>query len=256
MIHIPHLETDVTTRCQLSCVACNHCVPMWRLVGPREADPRQVEQDLNRLAKFVHAEYWGALGGDPLLHPALVDILRIARRSGIANAIEVWTNGVLLQQMPSEFWQECDVLVLSLYPNLPMDVEWVTQRCKEDHVRLTVRSVMTDFFALLEKTPTEGDATRRKFHSCFFRGFSRAVNEGHLFTCCVSPQLPYLLQEKNYGADGLAITETLTEEAVAAFLDRTEPLGCCSICAGSPAPVVRHQQQRNVAEWLKASAGR
>jgi GTP 3',8-cyclase len=246
----------VTTHCQLSCVACNHCAPLWRFAGPRWARVAQVEQDLSRLAKIVHTPLWGALGGEPLFHPQLVDILRVARQSGIADALEVWTNGLRIRHTTPEFWRSFDILVLSLYPGVDVDVEWARHKCQEEGVQLVVKDEreMRNFRSLLEPVPTPENVTRRKFQNCFFRGFSRVANEGYFFTCCVSPQLPYLLQQRPYGDNGLAITEDLTETELQAFLDRQEPLGCCDICASHETALpVLHQQQRDVYEWLKAS---
>lgn len=263
MIQIPHLETDITQACQLSCVGCNHSVPLWRSRkgGPWAADPRQVERDLRNLSRVVHADRWGALGGEPLLHHNLIDILKIARDSGIADRTEVWSNGILLPRQPREFWRSFDVLVLSVYPGKHTDatIEWIKAKSGAEGVELVIKDERAhpNFKTMLEPHEDTNPAyTRAKFAGCFFRWFSRVANFGHFFTCCCGPHLPMLVQGQEFGTDGIPITDTITEEEVAAYLTRTEPLGACKVCAGrDTARPIKWHEEKDPARWKAASAG-
>lgn len=259
MLHLRHLETDVTQACQLSCVACNHLVPMWRKAGPWFARPAQVDADLSHLSTFVHADRWGALGGEPLLHKQLVDILAIVRATHIADAIEVWTNGLLLPQMSESFWQAFDILVLSIYPGKHTDASlaWIADACAAHGIRLEHKDERQrpNFRTLLEPTPTDPPTTATKFAQCFFRHFSRSASYGYFFTCCCAPHMPMLLQGRPFGTDGVPIAG-LTEAGLSAYLTRTEPLGCCTLCAGrETAQPIPWTEERNPLQWLHASAG-
>lgn len=259
MILVPHLETDITMACQLSCVGCNHAVPLWRSHGVWRSDPNQVSLDLNHLSTILHADVWGALGGEPTLHPQLVDILTVARESGVADKLEVWTNGITLPRMSPQFWRAFDILVLSVYEGKHTDASlaWITSKCADEGVQLVVKDERTwhNFRNNLEPVPTIGEATRAKFAGCFFRHFSRVANRGYFFTCCCAPHLPLLVQGRDYGSDGVAI-EGLTEGGLRAYLERTEPLGCCNICAGrDTAKPIQWREERNPVAWLRASKG-
>lgn len=259
MIHIQHLETDITQACQLSCVACNHHVPLWRKVkgGPWATTPEQVEKDLGHFTKVAHAEIWGALGGEPLLHAQLVDILKVVRRSGVADRLEVWTNGIALWKMRDDFWRSFDTLVLSRYADKLSDETMllVDARCKEFNVTLRVNDerLHPNFKTLYESQPTDADATRAKFAGCFFRHFSRVLNFGYFFTCCCAPHMPMLIQGRPYGSDGVPVAG-LTEGVLQAYLERTEPLGACTICAGRDTAVdVKWSEERNPLIWVQKS---
>lgn len=259
MIRIPHLETDVTQACQLSCVACNHSVPLWRQKGPWTAKPAQVEKDLNHLAAFLHADKWGALGGEPLLNKQLVDILRVARASRIADVIEVWTNGLDLPRQSPAFWRSFDHLVVSIYPGVLSDddVNWIEQKCAVEGVVFSPRDERKapNFKTMLEPVPTSPEATKRKFDGCFFRSFSRCASYGYFFTCCCGPHIPMLVQGREFGADGVRI-EGSTEADIHAYLTRAEPLGACYDCAGRDTAVsIPWSQERKPLEWLAKSAG-
>ncbi len=260
MLRIQHLESDITQVCQLSCVGCNHLVPLWRKHGPWQTNGKQLETDLGRLSRVLHAERWGALGGEPTLHRDLVNLLEIARASGVADHTEVWTNGLLLHRMPDAFWSAFDILVLSVYEGQHTEesLNWIEDQCEESGVRLEVKDERTrhNFRTLLEPVATDRDETKRKYDGCFFRGFSRVANFGHFFTCCCAPHMPLLLRGEPYGTDGIPIEEGITEAAITAYLTRTEPLGSCATCAGrkTAKPLV-WSQERDPEKWLQASAG-
>jgi hypothetical protein len=260
MIRIPHLETDITQACNLSCVGCNHLVPLWREHGPWQTNRIQLQKDLERLSKVVHADRWGALGGEPTLHRDLPALLQIAQNSGIADDIEVWTNGAFLKRMGPEFWHSFDILVLSIYPgqHTASSLDWIRSACDRYGIRLEVKDETTrpNFRTLLEPTPTDPEATAKKFQQCFFRRFSRVANFGYFFTCCCAPHMPLLLRQEPFGTDGIPITEDLSEADVRAYLERTDPLGSCAECAGreTAVPLTWHQERQPM-QWITASRG-
>lgn len=223
------------------------------------ADPEQVRKDLGHLATLLTADVWGALGGEPTLHPKLVEILGIVRASGIAPRLEVWTNGIALPKMKDDFWQSFDVLVHSIYPGKQTEEElaWIQRRCQEVGVEYSPRDERNNhnFKTLLEPWRTNEADTKAKFAGCFFRHFSRNASYGYLFTCCCAPHLPALVQGREFGEDGVKI-EGLTEAGLAAYLGREEPLGACYDCAGrDTAQNIEWSEEKNPKMWVLKSAG-
>jgi organic radical activating enzyme len=260
MILLPHLETDMTQACQLSCVACNHAVPLWRARGPWTAKRQQVQHDLGHLATFAHTPMWGALGGEPLLNHDLIDILHVVRDTGIADRTSVWTNGLLLRRQRPEFWRAFDELVVSIYPDKHDDssLEWIAKKCADEGVRYVPRDerAYPNFMTFLEKVPTDARVTQLKYATCAFRrGNNYAASYGFFFMCCCGPHIPLLVQDRAFGDDGIAIAG-LTEERLAEYIGRVEPLGACTVCAGrDTATRIPWSEQRDPIIWLKQSAG-
>lgn len=277
MINIPHLETDITVACHLSCVSCNHLVVPYRSLGKIwHSDPGKVEKDLKHLSTIMHAAVWGALGGEPLLHPQLTEILQIVRASGICDKIEVWTNGIEVHRygLDHPFWKSFDVLVLSLYdskkvfyapmrsqdPNRPTDapgVKLIQDHCDRAGIELVIKNERTwhNFRTNLEPTPTDYETTKAKYRGCFFRHFSRVANDGYFYTCCCLPHQPELLQGRPRGSDGIRI-EGLTEAGLRAYLDQEEPHGACHICAGrDTAKPIEWSEERDLETWVRKSKG-
>ena len=222
-------------------------------------DPEQVHRDLTALASILRADAWGALGGEPTLHPQLELVLEAAEESDVADRIELWTNGISIGRMTSRAWSTLDEVVLSRYESKLTDaqVAWIADVCAERQIKLRIMDERTqpNFRTLLEKEPTDESATRSKFAGCFFRHFSRVANDGYFYTCCCAPHMPVLVQGRPAGSDGVAI-EGLTEAGLLRYLERAEPLGACSVCAGRDTAVqIAWREEKEPLRWLAASAG-
>jgi organic radical activating enzyme len=261
VITLPHLETNVTIACQLRCVSCNHFVALQtNEARKRLADPLQVYDDLSALSKFVHVDAWGALGGEPLLHPNLLEVLTAVTKTRIADVMEVWTNGIAVRQkMTSALWDAFDRLVVSVYPGTLDDaeIEWIKSAAQEACVDVQIKDErhVPNFERLLEPTRTNAVDTSRKYHACFFKDYSRVADRGYFYRCCTSPFIPRLLLGLEEGTDGIRI-DTLTESALLQFLNQQEAPASCQVCSGLD-PAIRRRtdwkEERNPEAWLVAS---
>jgi sulfatase maturation enzyme AslB (radical SAM superfamily) len=97
----------------------------------------EYERDCNRIAMLTGGRISDIriLGGEPLLHPQVVDFLKITRayfprQEEPYGIIELVTNGILLPKQNSEFWQsvaENDIrIVISDYP-VKIDVDKINE---------------------------------------------------------------------------------------------------------------------------------
>lgn len=259
-ITLPHLETNVTAACQNRCIACNHFVPLTE-AKPFMLDPEQLRRDLAIFSKLVHVHAYGMLGGEPTLHPRLTELVEIAAASGIADKIEIWTNGQRLQRLPGEFWgAPWDKMVVSRYPGKLSDPElrFIRHACLHNRKELEVKDEgeNPNFTRLLK--PVAGDA-QRTFDDCWFKTFSRVLDNGYFYRCCTSPYIPKLLLGLPEGTDGLKIDESTTVYDVQDFLNRPEAMASCGICAGrntSHAVPIPWSEIRDPQTWLDKSSGR
>ena len=107
------MEVNAVHHCNLRCRSCVHLSPM---MSPHFVDPERLSGDAQLLSESYRARTVKVLGGEPLLHPELVTILRGLRASGVADRILVCTNGLLLERYGAELWREVDEIEISLYP--------------------------------------------------------------------------------------------------------------------------------------------
>jgi molybdenum cofactor biosynthesis enzyme MoaA len=76
------LEAHIVDHCNLTCVECCSLSP---LLPEWSADPGQLVDDVARAARVLQPRVFKLVGGEPTMHPALVDILRGVRGTGIAH---------------------------------------------------------------------------------------------------------------------------------------------------------------------------
>jgi len=104
-IHRRSVEYNLTEHCNLRCRGCGHASP---LLPEKFASLAAFRADLEALAEAFHSDELRIVGGEPLLHPQLLDFLREARRINVADRIVLYTNGVLLYKASVELWQLVD----------------------------------------------------------------------------------------------------------------------------------------------------
>ena len=247
MITLAHLETNITTACQNACVSCNHFVPIQKAGS---ISPDQIKRDLTRFAKVAHTPRYALIGGEPLLHKKLLEIAGIAHASGIADELEVWTNGIKLAAQPDEFWQAFDRVVLTVYPNRSIDVDAIRRAADRNGTALEVKDGPLFFTRLLDRHEAHELQAARRYQSCWYRTFTHVLDNGYFYRCCTSPYIPKLLLGLPEGTDGLSL-EGITEEKLRAFLAEGGPMQSCYHCAGHNAEHIQWREDRR--NWLEES---
>ena len=121
------IEINVVEHCNLSCRSCSHLSPLMKR---RLVSPQQVADELALLGRAYHARWVRLVGGEPLLHPHLLDVIEAARQTRVADRVSLVTNGVLLTRMDDELWRAVDAIEVSLYPGNGLDAD-AKRHCKE-----------------------------------------------------------------------------------------------------------------------------
>lgn len=102
---IDYLEFWATRHCNLNCKGCSSCSPIsekWYL------EPEVLKKDLNRLKNLkIVVNNINILGGEPLLHPRIVDLFNIVKQIYPDCNLGLLTNGLILKKMKAEFWNSC-----------------------------------------------------------------------------------------------------------------------------------------------------
>lgn len=121
LMPLPTLQFEVhlTEHCNLNCRGCDNfsCI-----AEPSFLDVEQYKKDLQRLADLCEGEAKRIhlMGGEPLLHPDVVEIARLTREKFPNAVIDVYTNGLLLLNQSEQFWstlKETNVgILVTQYP--------------------------------------------------------------------------------------------------------------------------------------------
>lgn len=236
-------EINVVDDCNLRCRSCSHLSP----VMPRSAlEPGDVGRDLGRLARVYHARVVRLLGGEPLLHPQLLEMIEVVRASGICDLVRLCTNGVLLSHASADLWAALDEIVISSYPGFePSESEWeaIEARASEHDTVVTLNHVDRFRYSYSEQPTTDSELSAQVFATCHIAHVWRChtLAEGRLYRCGQSLYLPPMLgleRGPSFDVEG-SLDELL------AFLEAPEPLPACRSCLGSVGRRFPHVQMRS-----------
>lgn len=252
MLYIPRCEINVVRHCNNRCAYCNHGSP---LAEPYFMDPETLRRDLATLAPILHIGFLCLQGGEPLLHPRIMDMMDVVQHAGIADQLGFLSNGKLLHRMPEEFFQKCGQMKLgdkklefrvSVYANL--DVRTLEEPTrKANQYGFEIRPGETNIFWKLFFEQPDGGAGVWNVcpcKECF------TIHEGYFFHCPLAAFFPAQFWNIPAQIDGLPLAG-VTEQSLAAFLARREPLASCAHCAGANNSRNGWHEVNSREQWMK-----
>ena len=259
----PALDVHVTDHCNLRCKGCVHFAP---LAQKRFLDLDGFEADLRALSTIPGIEsYFRGLylmGGEPLLHPRIVDVITLTRRMLPRVRIVLATNGVLLGRMGDEFWDalvSCDVeLHVSPYP-INIDYDGLAEMASVRGVDvgfamdLTGRDAGKAAFLKVAIDPEGGQDPVCSFNSCFFGGDFMQLSGGSIWNCQVAAHHATL--DTAFGwkmtsepADELPLASVTSIDDIEMFPRSAHPM--CRYCANDRMGIVSWERSRkDEREW-------
>lgn len=202
----------------------------------------------------------GVMGGEPLLHPGLQEIL-VATRSAFPNTyIQLITNGLLLLKMSENFWKCCRdnniVIANTKYP-INLDYEKMQRVAAEHNVQYEFFGGTDKVEKTLRKYPFDLKGRQNpifSFWDCFHTECT-SLDDGKLFICPISATAR-IFNEK-YGThlelepgDYLDIYEVQSADEINNFLAKPKPF--CRYCMISKREheLPWGQTTQEISEWL------
>lgn len=85
---VPHGLIDIIRGCNITCRAC------YNTATPRAKPLGEIRDELDVLQRHRHLDSVSIVGGEPLLHPELLAVVRLIKSAGIS--VELFTNGLSL----------------------------------------------------------------------------------------------------------------------------------------------------------------
>lgn len=99
-----YIEVPITEECNLNCKGCLFTCNLSGNIG--HVSFEQVKKDADRMCQLFYDVPWiRILGGEPLMHPDIIEILDGYREKFPDSEIDVCTNGLLIPKMKEEFWE-------------------------------------------------------------------------------------------------------------------------------------------------------
>jgi hypothetical protein len=201
------------------------------------------------------------MGGEPLLHPQLKEILFYIRLLFPKTLIHLVTNGLLLLRQDEEFWGICRkqniVIVNTKYP-INLDYEAIMKAVALhgvmfEHYQNTGEITKTSYKIPLD---IEGHQDPKKsFMECFHANTTPLLMEGKLYSCTVAPNVRHF--NKKFGThmeledgDSLDIYRVKEAPELLKFLSCPKPF--CRYCDVSHRSY-GHKWERSkqeISEWV------
>ena len=221
------LEVNVADHCNLNCQCCDHFSP---IADKYLLDINEFEKDMTRLAELMNNEMgiFKIQGGEPTLHPQLIDFMRITREKFPKSTIFFFTNGIKLLQLENaptgNLWQAMKnydiTLMVTTYP-IKLDFKGIDDKAKEYGLKYE------RFVEIGKVNPNEvgegryydknidkksvhhpfdlnGNVPKYQYISCYQFNESITLRHGKIYTCPFIPYVGYF--NKHFNQD-LKVTE-------------------------------------------------
>jgi organic radical activating enzyme len=228
-------EVSVCDHCNLNCVSCEHFSP---IADEAYLDIDKYEKDCTRISELMSGEidWLHLMGGEPLLHPHLNEIMKISRKHFVKGYIELVSNGILLLKQDKMFWETCrknDIVVaVTQYP-IKLDHKAIEQKAKEFGVKFryyfighkTMHKKPLDING--EQNISENLKLCHKFNTCV------QLIDGKLYTCIEMAYIKYFNKYFNQhlvvnNDDVIDIFKIKTKEEL--FERLAKPISFCKYC--------------------------
>jgi len=235
-IHSIGCEINVVHQCNLSCRACSHLSPV---VPKSFVDPEIVYRDLSRLAAYYSARNVRLLGGEPLLHRDLSQVIAAVRASGITKRVRILTNGILLARMPDAFWESVDEVQVSLYPGVTLDcsqLQRIENSARDHGVKLEIKKFAHFRESYSEVGTSNEQLVWRIFKTCQIAHVwqCHTIHDGRVYRCPQAVFLRAILIDAQLPDEGLVIDSSPDfGSRLEEYIERDTPLAACKYCLGS-----------------------
>lgn len=248
-------EFHLTDHCNLNCKRCAHFAPVAK---PRYASMDEVIEAM-KIIQLVLPGHVNILGGEPLLHPDIDEILEYMG-SNMPEGIRATlvTNGILLDQMSDAFWDivkrgKINVRI-TVYP-AKIDYQKIVDLTKAKGVRLLGLQTPALRFYAVELSEDGRNDPEYAYASC--RARCVQIRDGRLYPCPYSAYIEHI--NESYGTkfshvegeDYLVIEKITGASDVEKWLKKAKPF--CTYCNYGRGSLVRweHSVEHDMEEWVE-----
>ncbi len=252
-VAVEAFELHVVEHCNLRCA---HCCNMSPFLDAHVLPVEEIAQQCRTMASALAVDVFKIMGGEPLLHPRIAEVIVAIRESRISDVVRLFTNGLLLHRMSDEFWSALDQMTISNYSSAPTprrNLELAREKAKKHDFVLNVKDVVEFSEVLSPKLRSDAAETRRTFENCWLRHRCLVVRNGVFYTCTRAAYAGEFVKRIRVDAppsdfferlegDGVSLAGPDLKGRMLAYLNREEPLESCRYCFGGDGPISSHEQ--------------
>ena len=232
-----NFQIHVVEHCNLNCRGCYHFSP---LAKAEYINVEEFESDFNRMSVLFEgkADQIVLLGGEPLLHPRINELMVIARQNFKNAKIKILTNGTLLLNMDDGFFCSLRENNIEIWvTKYPIDFDY--DKAKEHALR--VADVKLNYFneepvRTLGHQPLDIKGSKNykhNYYNCYRANICTDLKHGKLFPCIIPAEIgpfnDYFKMNITVTRDDYVdIYEAKSAEDILESLDK--PMPFCRFC--------------------------
>lgn len=234
------IQYHVTRHCTLRCAHCGTESQAGKQ-KPWNVDIDLYKRDLRKIAEIFDLHELILIGGEPLLHPQIDELVKFAKENQVARVITVVTNGQLLEKQSDIFYQYIDNIRVSVYQNVNIDYAKISAFVQEKTKTYTNALLRMDDrreFRIMQAEPDPARDTQHIFETC---------------ECSITSDNPTVWDGRYYKCTGAIIANTLdsdgcdlTEAAIIEHLADNKHMKACLTCLGSSGPAFIGYQEKPI----------
>jgi hypothetical protein len=257
---LPYFVLNILDHCNLRCKGCDHFAA---IAEERFASLDDIEKDLAQMSRILRdgAARIGVMGGEPLLHPQLEEILLCTRLFFPNALIQLVTNGLLLLRQDEEFWRVCyEKNIVIVNTKYPINLDYKAMRKTAtmhgvtfEHYGNTGKITKTSFKIPLDINGRQDP--RKSFTGCFHAKTCPLLMEGKLYLCTVAPNVRHF--NKRFGThmeleEGDSLDIFRVNETAELFTFLSSPKPFCRYCdVGNRSYGQKWERSRQeISEWI------
>ena len=246
----------LTTHCNLNCAGCASFSP---IAEEEYMDTGSYEQDCKRIYELTNGkvEYIGLAGGEPTLHPNLLDFINITRKYFEDAEIQLITNGLFLNKKDNKFWEACKknniIILISKYP-IKINMDEILEKGKLYDIVVKITESKTDEMFHFKLDIEGKQDVEESFDNCFMSEDCTHLSEGRLYPCgiiyCIKNFNRYFNMElKPCENDSIDIYKAKDINEILEFLNK--PVSFCRYCDIKQISYMNkwHISKKDIKEW-------
>jgi hypothetical protein len=257
------LGFHIVDHCNFACYACYGGAPVAK---EKFYDFNQFHCELERLKELFgdDVDSIGFSGGEPLLHPQLMEFIEAARSLfADCNNIHFVTNGLLLDKQDEIFWKRCATSKVRVYwTQYPINYKnppsFLYAKAKKHGAWLSDMNLNTNDKikeSWLTPLSQKGSEKAYDFLFCPFHNNCISVKDGRIYACNRMRIAEHLESNFNVpfpirGRDYIDIFRAKNADEIYSFLSRRPPF--CDFCAIRARRSIGEfkQSKKERCEWL------
>jgi MoaA/NifB/PqqE/SkfB family radical SAM enzyme len=248
------LNVYITGKCNLNCKSCNAFAP---LADNYLLTTESFENDCKRLSEIGEKQIpeIHILGGEPLIHPNLLELLGIARKYFPNATLKIVTNGVLLSKQSTSFWEYLQKqnigIVISNYP-IKIDINNIYKKVEEYNISLRYYKGVLPWYKM--KLDLDGKQNIVKnYKKCQAALQCVELQDGKIAICQLIQKIRYFNNYFNTSlkvedADTIDVYKVKDMKEILKFLSIPAPF--CKYCTLQDMPTNWEISKKVISEWV------